>query len=158
MSRMRWLDEKCGDCSPRGQCAHAHYLACATQADARLAADIGVGWAHFVKEELDVRRPWPDFGGRCKAIAFRLVHGIAVTDERRPELALICWWRAGLRWEALKERHRDRPYQDPVGRGAIYALPGPGSLYVHFRTRKSRKGPGRNAADTPWPTTRKHKP
>lgn len=152
---MRWLDERCGDCSPRQQ--RAHHLACATQADARLAADIGVGWAHFVKGERDIRRPWPDFTRDCKAIAYRLVYRLALSDERRAELALICWWRAGLRWEALKEHHRDRPYQEPDGRGEVYALPGPGALYVHFRTRKNGKEPRFNAADMLRPIARKSK-
>ena len=154
MRPVRRFVEKCGECSPRSQCAN--HLACAKHADAKLAAAIGIGWAEFVKGARDIRKPWPDFKSDCKAIAVRLVYDLALTDERRAELARICWWRAGLRWEALKERHRDRPYQQPDGRGAIYALPGSGTLFVHFRTRQSRNRSG--SSETHRPRTRKYKP
>jgi hypothetical protein len=128
------------------QCAN--HLACATQRDASLAAEIGAGWAVFVRGQIALRKPWPAFQGRCAAIALRLVAGLADNDERRLDLARICWWRAGLRWEALESgRSRDRPYETPDGRGLIYPLGG--ALCVHFRTRRAR-AVRFTAADAPW--------
>jgi hypothetical protein len=115
--------ERCGDCAPGRQCPG--HLACATQPDAALAAEIGIGWATFVRGQVDVRRRWPPFTGRAAEIAIRLVGGLAPIDARRGELARICHWRAGLRWESLElPRIRDRPYEQPTGRGVIYPLPG----------------------------------
>jgi len=66
-------------------------------------------------------------------------------EPRRRELARICHWRAGLKWETLERpRIRDRPYEAPDGRGAVYELPG--ALRVHFRTRR-RNAAKHGAAD-----------
>jgi hypothetical protein len=125
--------ERCGDCAHGQQCAN--HLACATQRDATLAAEIGAAWAMFVRGQLDARRPWPPFAGRAAAIALRLVAGLA-PEPRRSELARICHWRAGLRWESLERpRLRDRPYEAPDGNGAVFHLPG--ALRIQFRTRRS---------------------
>src|SRR5258706_512773 len=111
---MRRAAERCGDCAPGRLCPG--HLACATQPDAALAAAIGVGGATFVRHQIDVRRPWPPFGGRAAEIAFRLVGGLATDATRRGELARVCHWRAGLRWESLEApRIRDRPYEEPSG-------------------------------------------
>lgn len=124
--------ERCGDCAPDRQCAN--HLACATERDAALAAGIGAAWALFVRGQLDARRPWPAFGGRAAAIALRLVAGLA-PEPRRSELARICHWRAGLRWESLERpRLRDRPYEAPDGSGVLVQLPG--ALRIQFRTRR----------------------
>jgi hypothetical protein len=151
---MRRQGERCGDCSPAQQCAN--HAACATQRDARLAAEIGAGWAVFVRGQVALRQPWPDFQGRCAAIALRLVEGLADNENRCLELARICWWCAGLRWEALEVgRSRDRPYETPDGRGQIYPLRG--ALWVHFRTRRGR--PARvTTADAPRPGVRGRNP
>ena len=69
--------ERCGDCAPGQQCAN--HLACATQRDAALAAEIGAAWAVFVRGQLDIRRPWPPFERRVAAIALRLVEGLAAS-------------------------------------------------------------------------------
>jgi hypothetical protein len=146
---MQRAQERCGDCAPGHQCPG--HLACATQPDAALAAEIGVGWATFVRQQVDVRKPWPPFSGRAAEIAIRLVGGIARRDPRRGELARICHWRAGLRWESIElPRIRDRPYAEPTGGGVLYPLPG-GVLCVHFRTRRTSAPPQRfTAADAPW--------
>jgi hypothetical protein len=69
------------------------------------------------------------------AIARRLVAGL-VPEPRRSELARICHWRAGLRWESLERpRLRDRPYEAPDGEGAVFQLSG--ALRIQFRTRRS---------------------
>jgi hypothetical protein len=125
--------ERCGDYTPGQQCAN--HLACATQRDSALAAEIGAAWAVFVRGQLDVRRPWPPFAGRAAAIALRLVEGLAA-EPRRGELAWICHWRAGLRWESLElPRIRDRPYEAPDGGGVLVQLPG--ALRIQFRTRRA---------------------
>jgi hypothetical protein len=131
---MRRAVERCGDCAPGKQCPN--HFACATQLrDAALAAEIGAAWAVFVRGQLDIRRPWPPFSGRAAAIALRLVEGLA-TEPRRGELAQICHWRAGLRWESLElPRIRDRPYEIPNGAGVLYQLPG--ALRIQFRTRRA---------------------
>jgi hypothetical protein len=136
--------ERCGDCAPGRQCAN--HLACATQRDAALAAEIGAAWAVFVRGQLDIRRPWPPFSGRAAAIALRLVEGLAA-EPRHGELARICHWRAGLRWEALElPRIRDRPYETPDGGGVLYQLPG--ALRIQFRTRRADRvrGPSLSSA------------
>jgi hypothetical protein len=51
------------------------HLACATQRDAALAAEIGAAWAVFAGGQLDIRRPWRPFSGPAAAIALRLVEG-----------------------------------------------------------------------------------
>jgi hypothetical protein len=73
------------------------HQACATQPDAALAAEFGVGWAIFVRGQVDVRRPWPPFVDRAVETAGRLVGGIATAAPRRGELAKICHWHAGPR-------------------------------------------------------------
>jgi hypothetical protein len=139
--------ERCGDCAHGQQCAN--HLACATQRDAALAAEIGAAWAVFVRGQLDVRRPWPPFIGRAAAIALRLVEGLAA-QPRRGELARICHWRAGLRWESLElPRIRDRPYEAPGGGGVLVSLPG--ALRIQFRTRRA----GRRADRTGAPSTQR---
>jgi len=87
--------ERCGDCSHGKQCDN--HRACVTQPDAALASAIGAAWAVFVRGQVDVRKPWPPYGGRAEAIALRLVAWLAA-DPRRSELARICHWRAGLKW------------------------------------------------------------
>jgi hypothetical protein len=143
--------ERCGDCAP-GRLCPGHF-ACASQSDAALAAEIGVGWATFVRSQIDIRRPWPPYAGRAAEIAARLVVGLTPIAARRGELARLCHWRAGLRWESLElPRIRDRPYEPPAGGGAIYPLSG-GALCVHFRTRRIQASspPARStAADSPW--------
>jgi hypothetical protein len=118
-----------------------------------LAAEIGIGWAMFVRQQVDVRKPWPPFTGRAAEIAIRLVGAIAAASPRRDELAQVCHWRAGLRWESLElPRIRDRPYETPSGGGVIYPLPG-GTLCVHFRTRRTQPrapAPRFTVADAPW--------
>ncbi len=83
----------------------------------------------------------------------RLVSGLAYVAPRRGELARICHWRAGLRWEFLElPRIRDRPYQEPSGGGVIYPL-STGALCVHFRARRTLASPTAatfTAADAPW--------
>ncbi|MGH9884652.1 MAG: hypothetical protein ACREBE_03940 [bacterium] len=141
---MRRQLERCGDCAPGRQCAN--HLACAAERDAALAAEIGVAWAIFVRGQLDVRRPWPPFTGRAAAIAPRLVAGLA-PEPRRRELARICHWRAGLRWESLERpRLRDRPYEAPDGSGVLFQLPG--ALRIQFRTRRGDRtvAPGAQSA------------
>jgi hypothetical protein len=72
ISRMRWVAlcckrpvlqddagmsrriERCGDCSPQRQCTN--HVACATHRDASIAAEIGVGWAEFVRGQVSIRR------------------------------------------------------------------------------------------------------
>jgi hypothetical protein len=78
--RVRRQLERCGDCAPGRQCAH--HLACATQREAALAAEIGAAWAVFVRGQLDIRRPWPPFAGPAAAIALRLVEGLAAKPRR----------------------------------------------------------------------------
>lgn len=93
----------------------------------------------FVRGQLDIRRPWPPFAGRVAAIALRLVQGLA-NEPRRGELARICHWRAGLRWESLELlRIRDQPFEAPNGSGVMYQLPG--ALRVQFRTRRAARPP-----------------
>jgi hypothetical protein len=141
---MRRAVERCGDCTPGAQCTN--HLACATQRDAALAAEIGAAWAVFVRGQLDIRRPWPPYSGRAGAIALRLVEGLAA-EPRRSELARICHWRAGLRWESLElPRIRDRPYEAPDGTGVLYALPG--ALRIQFRTRRSHRSRAGSTART----------
>jgi hypothetical protein len=134
--------ERCGECAHGGQCAN--HRACATQRDAALAAEIGAAWAVFVRRQLDIRRPWPPFTGRAAAIALRLVEALAA-EPRRSELAQICHWRAGLRWESLElPRIRDRPYEAPDGGGVVYQLPG--ALRIQFRTRRTDRSGAPSAA------------
>jgi hypothetical protein len=141
MRQVRRRLERCGDCKPGEQCAH--HQACATQPDAALASEIGAAWAVFVRRQVDVRKPWPPFAGRAAAIALRLVSGLAA-EPRRGELARICHWRAGLKWEALElPRIRDRPYESRDGGGIVHQLPG--ALRVEFRTRRAQ----RTAVDEP---------
>jgi hypothetical protein len=99
--------------------------------------------------------PWPPFAGRAAEIASRLVAALA-GEPRRTELARVCHWRAGLRWESLElPRIRDRPYEEPTGEGVIYRLPG-GALCVHFRTRRTQaNSPRFTAADSPWSKRRR---
>ena len=126
--------ERCGECTPSARCPN--HEACVTQRDAALAAEIGAAWAVFVRGQVDVRKPWPPFSGRVAEIALRLVEGLAA-EPRRTELARICHWRAGIKWEALERpRIRDRPYETPDGRGMVHQLPG--ALQIHFRTRRRR--------------------
>jgi hypothetical protein len=127
--------ERCGDCKAGTMCrwhveCHAHH-------DARMAADIGVGWARFVWLAIDVRRPWPAFHGRCAAIADRLVAWLVKEDEqaRRRQLAEICSWRAAITWEALQAGSRDRPFRDSSDKGIEYALPGREHVVIRFRPR-----------------------
>jgi hypothetical protein len=141
---MRRAVERCGDCAPGKQCSY--HLACATQRDAALAAEIGAAWAVFVRGQLDVRRPWPPFSGRAAAIALRLVEGLAA-EPRRGELARICHWRAGLRWESLElPRIRDRPYEAPGGEGVLAQLPG--ALRIQFRPRRADRIRGPSTSST----------
>jgi len=131
--------ERCGDCSHARQCDN--HRACVTQPDAALASAIGAAWAVFVRGQVDVRKPWPPYEGRAEAIALRLVAGLAA-EPRRSELARICYWRAGLRWEALElPRIRDRPYEAGSGGGEVVELPG-SALSIRFRTLR-RGGAGR---------------
>lgn len=116
-------------CTWHAEC-HAHR-------DARIAADIGVGWARFVWLALDVRRPWPSCNGRCAAIATRLVSWLVKQDEqaRRRQLAEICSWRASITWEALQAGVRDRPFRAASNQGIEYALPGLDHVVIRFRPR-----------------------
>jgi hypothetical protein len=43
----------------------------------------------FVRGQVDVRKPWPPFGGRVAAMALRLVTELAV-EPRHGEFARIC--------------------------------------------------------------------
>jgi hypothetical protein len=108
-------------------------------------------WAVFVRGQVDVRKPWPPFSGRAAAIALRLVTGLAA-EPRSSDLARICHWRAGLKWEALElPRIHDRPYEAGDGGGVVYQLPG--ALQIRFRTRRAqRHTPVERftAADAPW--------
>jgi len=109
--------ERCAECTPAARCVN--HQACATRRDASLASEIGAAWAVFVRGQVDVRQPWPPFSGRAAAIALRLVAALA-PEPRRSELARICHWRAGLKWEALERpRIRDRPYETLDGRGIL---------------------------------------
>jgi hypothetical protein len=144
--------ERCGECTPAARCAN--HQTCASQRDAALAAEIGAAWAMFVRGQVDVRRPWPSFRGRVAAIALRLVTELAV-EPRRSELARICHWRAGLKWEALERpRIRDRPYENPDGASVICKLPG--ALRIQSRTRRqTTSAPERfDAIDALWPRRR----
>jgi hypothetical protein len=91
--------------------------------------------AAFVWGQVDIRRPWPAFGGRCAAIATRLVAWLARSDERRDELGRICCWRAGIRWDALLAKIRDQPYRTPEGEGVSYPLPRCEPVVIRFRPR-----------------------
>lgn len=105
----------------------------------------------FVRRQLDIRKPWPPYSGRAAAIASRLVAGLAA-QPRLDQLARICHWRAGLRWEALElPRLRDRPYEPGDGEGVIVELPG-SALSIRFRTRRHTPPPRFTAAHTPWNT------
>jgi hypothetical protein len=147
---VRRQQERCGECTPAARCAN--HQACATQRDAALASEIGAAWAAFVRGQVDVRKPWPPFTGRAAVIALRLVESLA-TEPRRTELARICHWRAGLKWEALElPRIRDRPYHAGDGRGATYQLPG--ALQIHFRTRRRAPTTRFSDGDAPWSTRR----
>jgi hypothetical protein len=152
MRQVRRKLERCGDCTPAGRCAN--HQACATQRDAALASEIGEAWALFVCGQVDVRKPWPPFSGRAAAIALRLVAGLAA-EPRRSELAKICHWRAGLKWEALElPRIRDRPYEARDGGGVVHQLPG---ALIRFRTRRrQRRALAEHfpAADAPWSSRR----
>jgi hypothetical protein len=138
----RLIFEECTECTDEmartpGQRCRNH-RECAARPDARTAADIGVGWAIFVRSMADYRRPWPPFGGRCAAIARRLVAWLAPANElRRDELARICWWRAGIRWEWIAVRDRDRPAEPPARQELIYPLPGYDGLCIRFRPRRN---------------------
>jgi hypothetical protein len=91
----------------------------------------------FVRGQVDVRKPWPPFSGRAAAIGSRLVASLA-DEPRRSELARICHWRAGLKWEALElPRIRDRLYEAPDGGGIVHQLPG--ALQIQFRTRRAQR-------------------
>jgi hypothetical protein len=133
------VTELCDDCSlvrktTPGQLCRNH-LACTRDPVARTAADVGIGWAIFVRGQVDARRAWPDFEGRCAAIARRLVGWLADDGKRREELAQICWWRAGIRWEFIVTKGRDRPWETPSGKGVLYPIPGYDGLCVQFRPR-----------------------
>jgi len=122
MRSSRRAVERCGDCAHGQQCAH--HLACATQRDAALAAEIGAAWAVFVRGQIDIRKPWIPYSGRAAAIALRLVEGLAA-EPHRSEIARICHWRAGLRWESLElPRIRERPYEPGSGEGRSSSWPG----------------------------------
>ena len=95
-------------------------------------AELAVVW-----REVDIRQPWPTYGGRCAAIAERLVAWLAETEARRGELARICSWRAAISWSSLLERIRDRPYREPDGEGLLYQLPGQ-LVWIQFRPRRRR--------------------
>jgi hypothetical protein len=144
MHPMRRYEERCGECSPRGPCRN--HIEVRTHRDAAIAADIGVGWARFVHREVDIRKPWPPYGGRCAAIALRLVGWLTQTEERRDQLARICCWRAGISWDPLLERARDLPYREPDREGRVYQLQLPGGVqpvWIQFRPRRragERKG------------------
>lgn len=145
--------ERCGECTPAARCAN--HQACVTHRDAALASEIGAAWAVFVRRQVDVRQPWPPFSGRAAAIALRLVTALAA-EPRRTELARICHWRAGLKWEALERpRLRDRPYEAPDGGGVLYQLPG--ALRIQFRTRRRVSSEPFIAADAPWPSRRRQR-
>lgn len=132
---MRRAVERCSECSASTQCANHH--ACAKDGDAALAAQIGALWARWVREQVDVRQPWPAFQGRARHIALRLVEALASSADRRAELARLAHWRAGLVWESLERpRLRDRPFEARNGGGAVVELPG--ALQVHFRPRRAR--------------------
>lgn len=129
--------ESCRDCTPGTLCRwHVEIRA---HRDARIAADIGVGWARFVWHAIDIRRPWPSCEGRCAAIAIRLVSWLVDEDqpERRRHLAEVCNWRAGNTWEALQEGSRDRPFRASSSSGVEYALPGLDHVVIRFRPRSA---------------------
>lgn len=145
------MTERCGDCAPGKQCPN--HLACATQHDAALAAEIGAAWAVFVRRQIDIRRPWPPFAGRAAAIALRLVEGLGGSEQRRSELARIAHWRAGLKWEALElPRIRDRPYEAPDGEGVLVQLAG--ALRIQFRTRRTQRARSPTATRAPQRSAR----
>jgi hypothetical protein len=154
MRQVRRRVERCGDCSHGAQCAN--HRACATQRDAALASEIGAAWAVFVRGQLDIRKPWPPFVDRAAAIAQRLVEGLAA-EPRRSELAQICHWRAGLKWEALERPGlRDRPYERGNGKGVLVELPGT-ALSIRFRTRRAQgRAPAErfSGGDVPWSRVR----
>jgi hypothetical protein len=128
--------ERCRDCTPGTMCRW--HLECQAHRDARIAADIGVGWARFVWLAIDVRRPWPACHGRCAAIATRLVSWLVKDNEqeRGRQLAEICCWRASITWEALQAGSRDRPFRPPSDGGIEYALPGRDHVVIRFRPRR----------------------
>lgn len=64
-------------------------------------------------------------------------------EPRRSELARICHWRAGLRWESRElPRSRDRPYETPVGSGVLGQLP------RHYASSSGPAAPSRAARRT----------
>jgi hypothetical protein len=87
---------------------------------------------------MDVRLPWPDFTGRCREISQRLVGWLARDDTRRNELAHLCWWCAGLRWEFVVDRRRDAPWEFPAGGGEVIAVQGYEPVRIEFRPRHRR--------------------
>lgn len=125
--------ERCTDCGPRGRCRR--HQACLDHRDAWLAAELGCAWAGRVWRRVDVRRPWPTFDGPCAAIATRLVAWLTkdVALARRRELAEICSWRAGIRWEALQGGGRDLPYRAPSQRAFEHAMPGHEHVVIRAR-------------------------
>lgn len=87
------------------------------------AAEIGAAWPVFVRGPMDVRKPWPPFSGRAAVIARRLVTVLA-DEPRRSELARICHWRAGLKWEAVERpRIRDRPMKRLIAAASSTSYP-----------------------------------
>lgn len=139
--------DRCSDCERADRPPCANHRACKSQHDARLAADVGIGWAMFVRGQIPtIRKPWPDFTGRCAEIALWLVEWLSDSAARRAELARICWWRAGMRWDALHHRIRDRPGEFPTGRDQTHDLLGHSLVKIHFRTRRASQ------RMSPWQT------
>jgi hypothetical protein len=134
--------ERCTDCGPRGRCRR--HQACLDHRDAWLAAELGCAWADRVWRQVDLRRPWPTFDGPCAAIATRLVAWLTkdVALARRRELAEICSWRAGIRWEALQAGSRDRPYRTPSARTHDHALPGHAHVVLRAAVSPLEAAPG----------------
>jgi hypothetical protein len=71
-----------------------------------------------------------------RAVAAAIWEYKKLDAEPPAELAQICHWRAGLRWESLElPRIRDRPYETPDGAVVLYELAG--ALRIQFRTRRA---------------------
>lgn len=132
--------ERCTSCAPGGLCRR--HQACLDHRDAWLAAELGCAWATRVWHGLDVRRPWPLFEGRCAETATRLVAWLTkdVALARRRELAELCSWRAGIRWEALQSGSRDRPYRASSTQGLEYGVRGHEHVVIRFRASARAEG------------------
>jgi hypothetical protein len=126
--------ERCRDCTPGTRCRW--HLECSAQIDAQIAADIGRVWAGWVWDSIDIRRPWPNYDGRCSEIAARLASWLTRDEARRELLGEVCCWQASITWEALQAGMRDKPFRATPNPSNERPLPGREHIVLRFRPRK----------------------